>query len=146
MRSRSASPVALGLLLLVAPAPTRGVPPDLEVAGVTVTPHVRAEGLRYRRDPGRATSARVPLFLRNPAPEGAGEGAAFRVKEVSFNGQSPLSLVPNGDWAWHDVPSVWTRDPVDLPAGALTVWSFNGKGPRWRVGSPFRMAAEARDG
>ena len=38
---------------------------QLVLEGLSVTPHVMAESMRYRHDPELAVDARVQLFLRN---------------------------------------------------------------------------------
>lgn len=96
-----------------------------EVAGVTVTPHVIAESMRYRRPRDPALAARVQMFVRGPARPG------------TFSGKSPAELLASGEWAWHDLGTA-----APAPAGALGVWSFNGQSARWGVGQPFELEAE----
>jgi hypothetical protein len=40
-------------------------------------------------------------------------------------------LLQTDEWAWHDLPSAWDGEPLRLPPGALTVWSWNGKRAPW---------------
>jgi hypothetical protein len=96
-----------------------------EVAGVTTTPHSIAAVMRYRRprDPGLA--ARVQLFIRGPASPG------------QFNGHTPEELLTDDQWAWHDLGTA-----KETPAGALSVWTFNGKTDQWGVGRSFQLQAK----
>jgi len=102
----------------------------LDLAGVTVTPHVQSPELRYRREPDFSLGARVELFVRNAgdkelqlAPDAA----------IHLRGRTPDELLAVEEWTWHDFPSAWTNQPLSLPPGALTVWSFNGKRAPWGV-------------
>ena len=110
---------------------------QVEVAGVSVTPHVATPGMKYRAgDPTEPRGALVRLFLQNAGAE------TVAIREALFDRQSPLSLVPNGDWSWADVPSVWTGEPVSLPAGALTVFTYNGTSGRWPAGRRVPITLE----
>jgi hypothetical protein len=51
------------LLLLALPKLQAG--PQLELAGLAVTPHVQSKEMRYRREPDLCLGARVELFLQN---------------------------------------------------------------------------------
>ena len=109
----------------------------LDVAGITVTPHVMAESMRYRRDPEPATGARVQLFLRNDGGAGTRALALDAESRVLFNGKTPAELLADHVWAWHDTPAATPDERISLPPGALTVWTFNGRiaafGPGRRV-------------
>lgn len=100
----------------------------LEVAGVTVTPHVMAPTMQYRHDPDPELGARVQVFLRNASSESLRFDAASPVR---LRGSTPEELLSADQWTWHDLPSAWPERPLVLPPGALTVWSFNGKGAAW---------------
>jgi hypothetical protein len=95
---------------------------ELELAGVTVTPHVMAEGMHFRNEPEPAEGARVQLFLRNASSNAIGVDAD---SPLLFDGQTPSTLLENRRWAWHDMPAV--SGPVSLPPDAMTVWTFNGR-------------------
>lgn len=104
----------------------------VELAGVTVTPHVQSTELRYRTPSDFSLGARVEVFLRNASD------AILRLAPdapIRLRGRSPAQLVAAGDWAWHDFPSAWTNHPLTLPPGALTVWSFNGRRANWGTGT-----------
>ncbi len=96
----------------------------LDLAGVTVTPHVMAESMRYRRDPEPAAGARVQVFLRNG---GAPALVLDSESRVLLNGKTPAELLAEKAWAWHDTPAATPDESVSLPAGALTVWTFNSR-------------------
>ena len=106
----------------------------LELAGVTVTPHLQMDSMRYRRAPEPPTGARVQLFLRyTPATPGA--PLVIRADTpMRFNGRTPAELLNDRAWAWHDTPSAPAGSLVELPPGALTVWTFNGRALPWGAG------------
>jgi hypothetical protein len=96
-----------------------------ELVGVTVTPHTAAESMRYRRPRDPELAARVQLFVTGPA------------RPTTFAGRTPAELLQEGEWAWHDLATA-----VQVPEGALTVWTFNGKSSRWGVGREFELQAD----
>ncbi len=96
-----------------------------ELVGTSVIPHTTEASMRYRRPRETNLAARVQLFIRGPATP------------LRFDGRTPAELLSNGDWAWHDLGTA-----VPAPAGALTVWEFNGKSSRWGVGNRFELEAE----
>jgi len=100
---------------------------SLELAGVSVTPHVQAESMRYRRDPEPAVGARVQLFLLNStAPDSTPLVLDSNLRTL-FNGRAPGELLEGKEWAWHDTPSATPSERSELPPGATTVWTFNGR-------------------
>jgi hypothetical protein len=127
----------LNLLLLanLCASAVESVP--LELAGVTVTPHVQSRELKYRREPDFSLGARVELFLRNG---GAQELRLAVDTPIRLRGKTPEELLAANEWTWHDFPSAWTNQPLSLPPGALTVWSFNGKRAAWGVGTDATLA------
>ena len=106
----------------------------LELSGLTVTPHLQLDSMRYRRAPEPANGARVQLFLRHtPAP--LGPPLAIRADApMRFNGMTPAELLNARAWTWHDMPSALAGTLLELPPGALTVWTFNGRALPWGVG------------
>ncbi len=108
----------------------------LELAGVTVTPHVRAESMRYRADPGPDLSARVELFIRNTSPVPVSIPPDL---ELRFDGKTPSELLEQGQWAWHDTPDCWPDQPVKLQPDAITVWTFNGASNDWAPGTRHQL-------
>jgi hypothetical protein len=124
---------SLGLFCPVSPAEA-----GLEIEGVTVTPHLLAPSMRYARDPDPSLGARVQLFLRNSSDGALSLDAQTPIR---FRGRSPEELLTEDEWNWHDMPSAWPEDPLTLPPGAMTVWSFNGAREPWGVGTSATMAA-----
>jgi hypothetical protein len=111
---------------------------QVELAGLSVTPQIATPEMAYRRGvPEPPRSALVRLFLRNAGPE------AVTLREAFFDRQSPLSLVPNGDWAWADIPSAWTGEAPTLPSSALVVFTFNGQSRAWNPGRRTTVTLEA---
>lgn len=101
---------------------TESVSTPSGIVGVTVTPHVISEVMKYRRprDPGLA--ARVQLFIR---------GGALPSR---ISGKTPREWLQSGDWAWHDMDTAVKGLPE-----SLAVWTFNGKTDRWGVGQSFEV-------
>jgi len=126
--------------LLPADEPEAKKPLPLEIAGVTVTPHVNAASLRFRRDNSNsAAGARVQLFVRNTAPTTADPTEAWHSHVVTFEGQEAPRRVFNGDWSWQDTPAVWEDEETTTPPGALVVWSFNTATAEWGPGRKFTV-------
>lgn len=110
---------------------------QLTLAGVTVTPHLQLESMRYRRAPEPAVGARVQLFLRHAA----GSSSALEIGATArtlFGGKTPAQLLNERAWAWHDTPSAG-NEAYALPPDALTVWTFNGRTAQWGAGSRFAL-------
>lgn len=92
------------------------------IVGVNVIPHQVEEAMRFRRPRDESLAARVQLFVQGTAlPE-------------RFDGKTPAELLASDEWAWHDLQTT-----VQVPAEALTVWTFNGKSSRWGVGEAFQV-------
>ena len=89
-----------------------------EICGVTVTPHVVADSMMYRRPRDPDLAAKVQLFVKGS------------VLPKSFNGKTPSGLLESGEWAWHDLGTA-----VQGPEESLSVWTWNGKSSRWGVGN-----------
>jgi hypothetical protein len=109
----------------------------LDLAGVTVTPHLQSRAMRYRNEPDFSLGARVQLFLKNAGTAGIHLPPDTR---ILVRNQSPEALLAADEWAWHDFPSAWTNQPLLLPPEALTVWSFNGRHAPWGVGTSATLA------
>jgi hypothetical protein len=102
---------------------------SIELVGITTTPHVRAESMRYRRDYDEAMAARVQLVIRNTSPD------PVELLSPTFDGSTPDALVASGEWAWHDIPTSLVLGP-----GALAVWNFNGHSDMWAPGRSVSLA------
>ena len=111
--------------------------PRWELAGVSVTPHLRAASMRFRRDPDEANGALVRLFIRG------GEDAPAR-GDFRFNGARPPELVASGAWAWSDAVGEEAAADDPVPKGALTVVTFNTRAAEWDRGSRFELRAGRR--
>ncbi|MCB9784256.1 MAG: hypothetical protein H6751_14935 [Candidatus Omnitrophica bacterium] len=109
----------------------------LELAGVSVTPHVRAESMRYRRAPEPANGARVQLFLLNTSGPESNPLSLDSNLRTLFDGRTPRELLEREEWAWHDTPSATPDEGADLPPGAMTVWTFNGRKIPFGPGGTF---------
>ncbi|MCX5772480.1 MAG: hypothetical protein NTZ09_19700 [Candidatus Hydrogenedentes bacterium] len=114
---------------------------SLGIAGLTVTPHVMAESMRYARAPEPAVGARVQLFLRNGAASNANPLIMEEQTRLRFDGKSPAQLLAAKDWSWHDMPSATPGEKLQLPPGALTVWTFNSRVARFGPGGRARVEA-----
>jgi len=114
----------------------------LEIAGVTATPHNRAESMRYIRNPGKAEGALVRLFVRNANSPSLGKVAMCNVDDVRFNKDYPLRLIMDAQWTWFDLPSQWPEHERAVPPGAITVWTFNAIRPPWTAGNKITLSVE----
>ncbi|MFZ4507020.1 MAG: hypothetical protein ACOYON_04900, partial [Fimbriimonas sp.] len=110
-----------------------GIPPAFGLVGATATPHVRALSMRYASDPGPAEGALVRMFVQNQSASNLVLG------ETTFNGRTAANLMLAGEWSWHDTPSVRERAGRVLPAGALTVFTFNANRKAWWSGKPVSV-------
>ncbi len=113
----------------------------LEVAGLTVTPHLKADSMRYRDAPEPPAGARVQLFLRNEAGPGVAPLLLDASLHTLFNGKTPGELLSNGAWAWHDLPAATPSESLSLVPGALTMWTFNARAAEFGPGSRVRVEA-----
>ena len=104
-------------------APLRA--PAAEMAGTSIIPHTIESSMRFRRPRDTNLAARVQLFVKGPA------------RPARFDGYTPAELLATNEWAWHDLDAA-----LPAPAGALTVWSFNGRSSRWGVGNSFDLEAD----
>lgn len=77
-----------------------------EIRGVTVTPHVIAESMKYRRPRDPELGAKVQLFVKGTA------------LPRLFDGKRPEELLASGDWAWHDLNTA-----VQGTEDSLSVWT-----------------------
>ena len=136
------SSLAVGMIMflvaLTAEAPAPGKQGSLDLVGVTVTPHVGTPAVRFRQPPLAPLDARVQLFLENKAVE------PFLVGDVLFNGRSASGYLKERLWSWHDSPEIWAEAERNVPAGALTVWTFNSVDHQ--LGNPLQLAIRAKDG
>lgn len=111
-----------------APATATALGDELVCEGVHVIPHVQSREMRYRNEADFSLGARVEVFLRNASAQSFAIPAAT---DIRLRGQTPEELLQSDQWAWHDLPSAWGDPPLQLPAGAMTVWSWNGKREDW---------------
>ncbi len=100
----------------------------LAIEGIHVVPHLQSSEMRYRQKPDFSLGARVEVFVRNAAPETL---VIPSTADIRLRGRTPEQLLQADEWAWHDLPSAWGGDPLRLPPGAITVWSWNGKRAPW---------------
>jgi hypothetical protein len=108
----------------------------LSLEGVHVVPHRQSTEMRYRRAADFSLGARVEIFLQNTSPNTLLIPAST---EMRLRGRSPEELLKSDDWAWHDFPSAWGGEPLQIPPGALTVWSWNGKRAPWGTNTTADM-------
>lgn len=115
--------------------------PQIEIAGISVTPHVMAESMRYAREPEPAVGARVQLFLQNNSAADAGSITLDKDVPVSFDGKSPAELLNSEAWSWHDMPGAASDEKDVLPPEALTVWTFNSRTAKFGPGGSAHLEA-----
>ncbi len=110
---------------------------SLTIEGVHVVPHVQSTEMRFRQKPDFSLGARVEVFLRNTSQETL---AIRATTDVRVRGRTPEDLLKADEWAWHDLPSVWGGEPLRVPPGAMTVWSWNGKRALWGTNTQAELA------
>jgi len=115
----------------------------LELAGVTVTPHMMLESMRYRVDPEPADGARVQMFLHNDSDEPLTIDNTVR---AAFSGKAPETLLETEQWAWHDMPSAAPDKSTELPPGAMTVWTFNSRKAAYGTGAKVNVNVRKDEG
>ena len=116
---------------------------DLSLEGMHVVPHVQSTEMRYRKSPDFSLGARVELFLRNTSTRTITIPAS---NEIRLRGSTPEDLLKNDEWAWHDLPSAWGSEPLQLPPGAMTVWSWNGKRSTWGTNTQADLSITLGEG
>lgn len=106
-----------------------GAAAKVSLAGVTVTPHVRATGIMTTdKGDGMPLGARIQFFVRN---DGTKPEEALTLSEATFDGNYPLGRILKGEWSWHDTPNLWP-EPRSFPPGTLSVWTINAVQPTWQ--------------
>lgn len=119
--------------------------PELELAGMTVTPHLQLSTMRYRREPEPAHGARLQLFLRRPMKSSSSPLRIPSDARLLFAGKSPAEWLVAREWAWHDTPAALKDNVIELPAGAMTVWTINGRTANWGPGGSFDLELGPRE-
>ena len=95
-------------------SPLSAEEPTLELVGLTVTPHVVAPSMQYRRPRDPSLGARVEIFLRNNGEEALTIPAEFATR---FRGKTPAELLSEDAWTWYDLPAAWPEQDLSLPPG-----------------------------
>ncbi len=119
---------------------------ELELIGLTVTPHFQLESMRYAREPKPADGARVQLFLRHATDSHIPPLVIRADSPLRFNGKTPAELLNTRAWAWHDTPAALPGTQLELPPGALTVWTFNGRALPWGVDGQISLELGPKKG
>ncbi|NUN94726.1 MAG: hypothetical protein HUU16_01015 [Candidatus Omnitrophica bacterium] len=125
------------LVALAGPWVSSAPSASLELAGISVTPHVLADSMQYRREPEPAQGARVQLFLLNSGAPNSKPLPLDVTLRTLFDGRAPRELLKREEWAWHDTPSATPLERAELPPGALTIWTFNGRKSPFGPGGSF---------
>ncbi|GMW00755.1 MAG: hypothetical protein AMXMBFR84_18920 [Candidatus Hydrogenedentota bacterium] len=117
----------------------------LRLEGITTTPHVVAESMRYRQQTQPARGARVQLFLVHSGDSSATPLLLDPKTPFLFGGREPSELIHTADWAWHDTPSAERSVPLSLPAGMMTVWTFNSRTDAYGPGTSISLKGGGED-
>ncbi len=133
---RSIAMIAMGLAPALA---AHSDNPHLGMAGVSVTPHVMADSMRYAKDPEPAVGARVQLFLRNEDAVNTEPLVMDKDSGIAFDGKTPVELLDTHAWSWHDTPAATPDERTALPPGALTVWTFNSRTAQFGPGGQVHL-------
>lgn len=115
---------------------------NLILEGVHVVPHVQSTEMKYRQNVDFSLGARVELFLRNAS---AKEMVVPSSADVRLRSRTPSDLLQDDEWAWHDLLSARSGEPLRLQSGALTVWSWNGKRAPWGTKTQAELAVALTD-
>lgn len=124
-------------LLTSFPFSVRASADELEVQGVHVVPHVQSAEMKYAKEPDFRLGARVEVFLRNKSAKTLTLPASTSIR---VRDKTPEQLISDDQWAWHDLPSAWEGQALQLPPGAMTVWSWNGKRDDWGMGTQAELS------
>jgi hypothetical protein len=123
-RSYTKKLILLSMVLLLTLGRVTPVSYGGELAGISIVPHRVDTTLQYRRPHDPNLAARVQMFVKGPA----------EFKQI--NDKSPEQLLAAKAWAWHDL-----QNAPPIPAGALSVWNFNGLSSDWGIGKSFQLSA-----
>jgi len=131
---RGATLAALAVIVLGAALPAETPAAPLELAGTVVVSHAPtiAADLRYAAERGPTDGARVQLFVLN---DGTAAITLAPDTAITVGGTTPDALVASGAWSWHDFPSQWPGEPLELPPAGLTVLALNAAGGGWGAGT-----------
>ncbi|MHC4205357.1 MAG: hypothetical protein ACYSTT_11960 [Planctomycetota bacterium] len=122
--------------LLVAADMEKSQCETLNLEGVTVTPHLQSQQMRYRKKTDFSLGARIQLFIQNmsKSPLSLEPDTDIRLRD-----RTPKELLEADEWAWYDFPDAWKDQSLTLAPEALTVWTWNGKREQWGVGTSANM-------
>lgn len=137
--------VCVSFLFIVSSAGAEEKTSRLHVSGLTVTPHMKVETMRYAKEPEPAVGARVQLFLTNTQEPKAANLAMDENTRVVFNGLTPQQLLKGKLWSWHDMPSATPEQSIEIPSDAMTVWTFNGISMPFGTGGKAKVAIGPED-
>ena len=118
--------------------------PVMSVKGVAVTPHLMLDTMHYTQPTEPPDGARVQLFLQYDADAAAPlllDGTTL----ILFDGETPVSLLEQEKWSWHDMPPASPGEQVNLAPGAMTVWTFNGRKKPYGVGGSVKIGVGPED-
>ena len=108
---------------------------DVQVIGVSVTPHQFSPNMQWRRAPNPELSARVEIFVQNQSDRPIQVPSPIR-----FDDKTPEELLAEKSWAWHDTAS---KTGFELHAGALRVLRWNGLDADWGAGTEHDVSLGA---
>ena len=128
------------ILPILAASPVPMPQADFAVVGVIVTPHVRAPSMRYRRDPGKADGALVRVILESKG------GSPWSRRDVTVFGKTGKENVDAGRWAWCDFPGDEMGADDAIPAGEMTVLTFNTRAEGSGIGTSASITVKGHDG
>ncbi|HOQ90002.1 MAG TPA: hypothetical protein PLX03_07670, partial [Candidatus Hydrogenedentes bacterium] len=94
---------ALALMGGLAVLNSWGADAPLRLVGVTVTPHLMLDSMRYAKPPEPPDGALVTLFLRNDSTD---HQTVILPPDLpsTLQNKAPNDLLESGDIAWHDFP------------------------------------------
>lgn len=135
---------ALALMGGLAVLNSWGADAPLRLVGVTVTPHLMLDSMRYAKPPEPPDGALVTLFLRNDSTD---HQTVILPPDLpsTLQNKAPNDLLESGDIAWHDFPGAHPDLIRSVPPDGLTTLTFNGRKKPFGAGGDIavRLGAES---
>ncbi|MFZ9504779.1 MAG: hypothetical protein ACO263_09435, partial [Cyclobacteriaceae bacterium] len=121
----------------------------LQVIGINRTAHRIEPEMKYEEGHSSDLSARYQLFVLNRGgaalPTGPKVHDDAKSMSIWLNGKTPAQWHSAEKISWYQFPEQDKNFPDLIPAGALMVWSFNGKNQDWQKNNSFSLTTANLD-
>ncbi|MEY3404816.1 MAG: hypothetical protein RL161_246 [Bacteroidota bacterium] len=121
----------------------------LQVIGINRTGHRIEPEMKYEEGHSSDLSARYQLFVLNRGgaalPTGPKVHDEAKSMSIWLNGKTPAQWHSAEKISWYQFPEQDKNFPDQIPAGALMVWSFNGKNQDWQKNNSFSLTTANLD-